>query len=92
MSSALTRLGLDRAAMPHGPRLSLAAWPAFCLALPLHIPNPHWAAMPVWVVAQAQRGLDQLAAAGLVERVEARVMDSLIARLEHRSQKSRIRD
>lgn len=66
-----TYLGLDRAATGYGLRLALAAWLAFALASLLHIENPYWAAMPVWVVAQASRGL-------LLERAFFRIVGTLI--------------
>ena len=64
-------LGLDRAALAHALRLWLAAWLAFGMAALLHIPNPYWAAMPIWVVAQPSRGL-------LFERGVFRVIGTLV--------------
>ena len=64
-------LGLDRAAVGHGLRLALAAWLALAIAVGLHIANPYWAAMPIWVVTQATRGL-------LLERAVFRVLGTLI--------------
>ncbi len=63
-------LGLDRAAVGHGLRLALAAWLALAIAVGLHIDNPYWAAMPIWVVTQATRGL-------LLERAVFRVLGTL---------------
>jgi uncharacterized membrane protein YccC len=51
------RLGLDRAAVGYALRMFVAAMLAFSIASLLHVENAYWAAMPVWVVAQAQRGL-----------------------------------
>ncbi len=65
-----TALGLDRAAAGHGLRLAAAAWLAFSIATLLHIENAYWAAMPVWVVAQASRGL-------LLERAFFRIAGTL---------------
>lgn len=56
-TSPLLRLGLDKAALRQAGLLAFAAWLAFALASSLHITNAYWAAMPVWVVAQASRGL-----------------------------------
>lgn len=50
-------LGLDRAGVALALQLALAAWLAFAIASVLHVQNAYWAAMPVWVVAQSQRGL-----------------------------------
>src|SRR5690606_41844848 len=44
---------------------------AFGIASQLHVQNAYWAAMPVWVVAQAQRGL-------LLERAIFRVVGTLV--------------
>lgn len=49
--------GLDRAALLHAAGLAGSAWLAFTIAAALHIQNAYWAAMPVFVVAQASRGL-----------------------------------
>ena len=50
-------LGLDRAAVGYALTLFLAATLAFAIASLFHVQNAYWAAMPIWVVAQAQRGL-----------------------------------
>ena len=50
-------IGLDRQSMFYGLQLALSAWLAFIVASFLHIPNPFWAAMPVFVVAQTTKGL-----------------------------------
>ncbi|PJX27632.1 hypothetical protein CAP48_00065 [Advenella sp. S44] len=50
-------IGLDKPGVVYGLQLALSAWLAFAVASFLHIPNPFWAAMPVFVVAQATRGL-----------------------------------
>ncbi|MEH3085071.1 MAG: FUSC family protein [Xylophilus ampelinus] len=65
------RLGLDRAGLGHALQLGLSAWLAFALASLLHVQNAYWAAMPVWVVAQASRGL-------LLERAAYRVLGTLV--------------
>jgi len=49
--------GLDKPSMFYGLQLALSAWLAFVVASFLHIPNPFWAAMPVFVVAQTTKGL-----------------------------------
>ncbi|MFD2182841.1 FUSC family protein [Rhodoplanes azumiensis] len=49
--------GLDRAALLHAAGLAGSAWLAFTIAAALYIQNAYWAAMPVFVVAQASRGL-----------------------------------
>ncbi|MEJ2802956.1 FUSC family protein [Comamonadaceae bacterium PP-2] len=64
-------LGLAPAGLRHGLRLALAAWLAFALATALGLPNAFWAAMPIWVVAQASRGL-------LIERGVWRVAGTLL--------------
>lgn len=72
MAAVLARhLGLDRDLVLHGLRLALAAWLAFSIATLLGIPHAYWAAMPIWVVAQAQKGL-------LFERAFFRVLGTLI--------------
>ncbi|WP_341666936.1 FUSC family protein [Alcaligenes sp. SDU_A2] len=48
---------LDRAAVWQGLRLALAASLSFAIAVWLGVDNPYWAAMPVWVISQASRGL-----------------------------------
>src|SRR5688500_14611171 len=50
-------LGLDRAGVAHGLRLAFAAWLAFAIASLFHLGNAYWAAMTIWVVSQASRGL-----------------------------------
>ncbi|OJH39479.1 FUSC family protein [Cystobacter ferrugineus] len=49
--------GLSRHQLLFGLRVSLAALTALALALALHLPNPHWAAMTVWITAQPTRGM-----------------------------------
>lgn len=49
----------------------MAAWLAFTIAHTLHIQNPYWAAMPIWVVAQSSRGL-------LIERGIYRILGTLL--------------
>jgi len=51
------KIGLDRRGVVYGLQLAFSAWLAFAIASFLHIPNPFWAAMPVFVVAQTTRGL-----------------------------------
>src|SRR5690606_34542600 len=51
------KIGLDRRGVVYGLQLALSAWLAFAIASFLHIPNPFWAAMPAFAVAQATRGL-----------------------------------
>ncbi|MGH8812417.1 MAG: hypothetical protein ACREXO_10445 [Advenella sp.] len=50
------KIGLDRQRVVYGLQLAFSAWLAFAIASFLHIPNPFWAAMPVFVVAQATVG------------------------------------
>ncbi|HEY9280311.1 MAG TPA: FUSC family protein, partial [Eoetvoesiella sp.] len=64
-------LGLDRPAVGYALALFLAATLAFGIASQLHVQNAYWAAMPIWVVAQAQRGL-------MVERAVFRVVGTLV--------------
>jgi uncharacterized membrane protein YccC len=64
-------LGLDRASLAHGLRLAFAAWLAFAIASLLHVGNAYWAAMPIWVVAQASRGL-------LLERAVLRFLGTVL--------------
>lgn len=64
-------LGLDRPAIIYALTLFLAATLAFGIASQLHVQNAYWAAMPVWVVAQAQRGL-------MIERGVFRVVGTLV--------------
>ncbi|MGK2284498.1 FUSC family protein [Pedomonas sp. V897] len=62
--------GLDRPVLAHGLRLALAAILAFSIAALFHVDNAFWAAMPVFVVSQPQRGL-------LLERAVLRVLGSV---------------
>jgi uncharacterized membrane protein YccC len=64
-------LALDRPVVARGLVLALSAWVAFAIATLVHVQNAYWAAMPVWVVAQASRGV-------LVERAVFRVMGTLL--------------
>lgn len=48
---------LDQDKIYQGIRLAFAAWLAFTIAVWFKIPNPYWAAMPIWVVSQPSRGL-----------------------------------
>jgi uncharacterized membrane protein YccC len=64
-------LGLDRAGLGHALRLAGAAILAFAIATLLHIENPYWAAMPVWVVSQAAKGL-------MLERAFFRLVGTLV--------------
>ena len=51
--------------------LALSAWVAFAIASVWHVQHAYWAAMPVWVVAQASRGV-------LMERAFFRVVGTLL--------------
>lgn len=51
--------------------LAFAAWLSFAIASLLHVHNAYWAAMPVWVLTQASRGL-------VVERAFFRIVGTLI--------------
>ncbi|WP_332670890.1 FUSC family protein [Aromatoleum sp.] len=51
--------------------LAFAAWLSFAIASLLHVHNAYWAAMPVWVLTQASRGL-------VVERAVFRIVGTLI--------------
>ncbi|WP_243305023.1 FUSC family protein [Geothrix oryzisoli] len=62
---------LDRAVVVRALVLALSAWVAFAIATLVHVQNAYWAAMPVWVVAQASRGV-------LVERALFRVLGTLL--------------
>ncbi len=62
---------LDRAALLHGLNLALAAWLSFSIAVLLSVDNPFWAAMPVWVLSQAYRGL-------VYERALWRILGTLV--------------
>ena len=57
MSVSSKLIQLDRASVGQGLRLALAAWLSFTIAVLLGVDNPYWAAMPVWVISQASRGL-----------------------------------
>ena len=71
MSSFRTWSPWDAAAVRRALLFALAATLAFGLAALLHLRNPYWAAMPVWVIAQPQRGV-------LVERGVFRVLGTLV--------------
>jgi len=62
---------LDRPVVTRGLVLALSAWVAFAIATLVHVQNAYWAAMPVWVVAQASRGV-------LLERALFRVVGTLL--------------
>lgn len=62
---------LDRQVVVRGLALALSAWLAFAIATLVHVQNAYWAAMPVWVVAQASRGV-------LLERALFRVVGTLL--------------
>ncbi|MBX6317013.1 FUSC family protein [Pigmentiphaga sp.] len=47
----------DRTVVDQALRLAAAAWLSFAIAASLHVENAYWAAMPVWVITQATRGL-----------------------------------
>ncbi len=64
-------MGLDRAGVGYALTLFIAATAAFTVASVLQIPNAYWAAMPIWVVAQPQRGV-------LLERALFRVLGTLL--------------
>lgn len=67
-------LSLDRQVVVRALALALSAWVAFTIAALQHIHNPYWAAMPVWVVAQASRGV-------VLERALFRVLGTLLGAL-----------
>lgn len=48
---------LDASALKRAFSLALSSWLSFVIASSLGIEHAYWAAMPVWVVAQATRGL-----------------------------------
>lgn len=52
-----TALGITRDSAVFALRTAFTAWLAFAVATSLGIPNPYWAAMGVWVVAQPTRGI-----------------------------------
>lgn len=62
---------LDRPALLHGLNMAMAAWLSFAIAVLLSVDNPFWAAMPVWVLSQAYRGL-------VYERALWRILGTLI--------------
>ena len=61
----------DRNLAVRAATLALSAWVAFALASLWHVEHAYWAAMPVWVVAQASRGV-------LLERAFFRVVGTLL--------------
>jgi len=67
----LTVLRIDRPVLVRALVLALSAWVAFAIATLVHVQNAYWAAMPVWVVAQASRGV-------LIERALFRVLGTLL--------------
>ena len=64
-------MSLDRRVVLRALVLALSAWVAFAIATLVHVQNAYWAAMPVWVVAQASRGV-------LIERALFRVLGTLL--------------
>jgi uncharacterized membrane protein YccC len=62
---------IDRGVVTRALVLALSAWVAFAIATLVHAQNAYWAAMPVWVVAQASRGV-------LFERALLRVLGTLL--------------
>lgn len=64
-------LPIDRHVVVRALVLALSAWVAFAIASMVHVQNAYWAAMPVWVVAQASRGV-------LLERALLRVLGTLL--------------
>jgi uncharacterized membrane protein YccC len=64
-------LQIDRRVVARALALALSAWVAFAIASIVHVQNAYWAAMPVWVVAQASRGV-------LFERALFRVLGTLL--------------
>ncbi|BDU70045.1 hypothetical protein GETHOR_21460 [Geothrix oryzae] len=67
----MTALQIDRRVVVRALLLALSAWVAFAIATIQHVQNAYWAAMPVWVVAQASRGV-------VVERALFRVVGTLL--------------
>ena len=67
----MTALRIDRPVLVRALVLALSAWVAFAIATLVHVQNAYWAAMPVWVVAQASRGV-------LLERALFRVVGTLL--------------
>ena len=58
MSSLFAALtALDKTAWRHAFLLALSSWLSFVIATVLGVEHAYWAAMPVWVLAQATRGL-----------------------------------
>ncbi|NMG75552.1 FUSC family protein [Aromatoleum diolicum] len=70
-ASVPTFLGFDWPLARKALALALAAWLSFAIAAALHVHNAYWAAMPVWVLTQASRGL-------VVERALYRIVGTLI--------------
>ncbi len=70
-TSLRTLLGLDWPTTRKALSLALAAWLSFAIASLLHVHNAYWAAMPVWVLTQASRGL-------VLERAIFRIIGTLI--------------
>lgn len=71
MFPSFSWIQLDRPALLHGLNLALAAWLSFTIAVLLSVDNPFWAAMPVWVLSQAYRGL-------VYERALWRILGTLV--------------
>lgn len=71
LKSLARGIGLDRAGLFHALQLTVAAWISFAIAAAFHLHNAYWAAMPVWVVAQATRGL-------MLERGFFRIVGTLL--------------
>lgn len=69
--SVSTFIGFDWPMVRRALALALAAWLSFAVASVLHVHNAYWAAMPVWVLAQASRGL-------VVERALYRIVGTLV--------------
>jgi uncharacterized membrane protein YccC len=67
----MTALQIDHRVVVRALLLALSAWLAFAIATIQHVQNAYWAAMPVWVVAQASRGV-------VVERALFRVVGTLL--------------
>ena len=65
---------IDRRVVVRALVLALSAWVAFAIAALHHVQNAYWAAMPVWVVAQASRGV-------LLERALFRVLGTVLGAL-----------
>jgi len=71
LAALCSYLQIDRSIALRAFLLALSAWLAFAIAAGLHVQNAYWAAMPVWVVAQASRGL-------LLERAFFRIIGTLL--------------